>query len=148
MIGSTAILDGEMDMFEGACLCGEIRYRVDGEIEEFSHCHCSMCRQIHGAAFGTYAGVKSTGFRWLSGVSKVKSYTSSDGVHRTFCATCGSTLQALFDDEPDMIYLTMGTVQGNPVHPEPFHIFVGSKAPWFAITDDFPQYDKWRDNPA
>ena len=134
-------------MFEGACLCGEIQYRVDGDIEEVSHCHCSMCRQIHGAAFGTYAGVKSTGFQWMNGTSKVKSYPSSHGVHRTFCAECGSTLQALFDTSPEMIYLTMSTVQGSPAHPEPFHIFVGSKAPWFTITDGFPQYDEWRDQP-
>jgi hypothetical protein len=142
-----AIFHGDMDMFEGACLCGEVRYRVDREIEELSHCHCSMCRQLHGAAFGTYAGEKSAGFHWLSGASKVKSYTSSPGVKRTFCAICGSTLQALFDTSPEMVYLTMGTVQGNPVHPEPFHIFVGSKAPWFTITDDYPQYDEWRDHP-
>lgn len=135
-------------MFEGACLCGEIHYRVDAEIEEVSHCHCSMCRQIHGAAFGTYAGVKSAGFQWLSGVSKLKAYTSSPGVKRIFCSNCGSTLQALFDWEPGMIYLTLGTVRGNPAHPEPFHIFVASKAPWFTITDGFTQYGEWRNHPS
>ncbi len=134
-------------MFEGVCLCGEIHYRVDGEIEEVSHCHCSMCRQIHGAAFGTYAGVKPADFQWLSGAASVKTITSSMGVRRTFCAACRSTLQALFDDEPDMIYLTMGTVKGNPPHPEPFHIFVGSKAHWYTITDNFLQYEEWRDHP-
>ena len=139
---------GEIDMFDGACLCGEVRFRVEGEIEEVSHCHCSICRRIHGAAFGTYAGVKSADFQWLGGASKVKSYTSSQGVRRTFCADCGSTLQALFDVEPEMIYLTLGTVRGNPVLPEPFHIFVGSRASWYTITDDFSQFDEWRDHPS
>lgn len=134
-------------MFEGGCLCGQVRYRVSAEIEEISHCHCGMCRKIHGAAFGTYAGVKADGFEWLAGESKVKSFSSSRGVHRTFCADCGSTLQALFDESPGMVYLTMGTVQGNPPHPDPFHIFVGSKAPWFTITDDLKQYHEWRNGP-
>ena len=134
-------------MFEGGCQCGKIRYRVAGEIAELSHCHCEMCRRMHGAAFGTYAGVKSGDFQWLRGESAIKTYASSPGVMRTFCAECGSTLQALFDEEPDVVYLTMGTVDGNPAHPEPFHIFVGSKAPWYTITDDLEQYDEWRDHP-
>ena len=137
------MIQGEKTMFEGACLCGEIQYRVDGEIVEFSHCHCRMCRQIHGAAFGTYAGVRASDFQWLSGASKVKTYDSSQGVRRTFCADCGSTLQALFDTEPEAIYLTMGTVRGNPEHPEPFHMFVDSKAPWYTITDHFAQHSGW-----
>jgi hypothetical protein len=134
-------------MFEGGCQCGKIRYRVDGAVQELSNCHCEMCRRMHGAAFGTYAGVKTTDFQWLGGESSVKAYASSPGVVRTFCANCGSTLQALFDEEPGVVYLTMGTVDGNPDCPEPFHIFVGSKAPWFTITDDYPQFDEWRDGP-
>ncbi len=93
------------------------------------------------------APTQGADFQWLSGAASVKTITSSVGVRRTFCAACGSTLQALFDDEPDMIYLTMGTVKGNPPHPEPFHIFVGSKAHWYTITDNFPQYEEWRDHP-
>jgi len=134
-------------MFEGTCLCGKIRYRVDGRIHEMSHCHCSMCRRIHGAAFGTYAQVKSPVFHWLRGESSLKAYVSSPGVKRIFCTHCGSTLQALYDESPDVIYLTMGTIEGNPPHPEPFHIFTGSKVPWLEITDGCDQYDTWRDGP-
>jgi len=134
-------------MFEGGCECGRIRYRVDGGILEMSHCHCSQCRRMHGAAFGTYAGVATGDFRWLSGEKEIKRYQSSPGVVRTFCENCGAKLQALFGDEPHMIYLTMGTVDGNPESPKPFHIFVGSKAPWHTITDDSPQYDEFREGP-
>ncbi|NIP19234.1 MAG: GFA family protein [Xanthomonadales bacterium] len=134
-------------MFEGGCGCGRVRYRVDGEILEMSHCHCGMCRRLHGAAFGTYAGVRSTDFVWENGCASVRTFGSSPGVTRTFCGECGSTLQALYRQSPDMVYLTMGTVDGNPDHPEPFHIFVGSAAPWHDIMDDSPQYDTWRDGP-
>ncbi len=134
-------------MFEGGCQCGAIRYRVEGEILEVSHCHCGMCRRMHGAAYGTYAGVRTAAFRWLRGASSVTEYPSSPGVMRTFCSVCGSTLQALFDEAPHILYLTMGTVDGNPPHPEPFHIFTGSRAPWHEITDGCEQYEEWKDGP-
>lgn len=134
-------------MYAGGCECGRIRYRISGEILEMSHCHCSQCRRMHGAAFGTYAGVGNWDFSWLRGAESVKRYASSRGVVRTFCPECGSNLQALFDEDPDIIYLTMGTLDGDPPHPEPFHIFVGSKAPWYSITDGLAQYDEWREGP-
>jgi hypothetical protein len=29
----------------GSCLCGGIRYEVDGPLGMVVHCHCSMCRK-------------------------------------------------------------------------------------------------------
>jgi len=130
-------------MIEGGCLCGAVRYAVDGEIGQVSHCHCSMCRHIHGAAFGTYGAVPKEDFRWVSGTDSVKTYPSSDSLERTFCSNCGSTLQAILVNEPDVIYVTLGTTDGDPKCRPACHIFVGSKAPWHEITDDLPQYDAW-----
>ena len=102
-------------MIEGGCLCGRIRYAVDGEIGEVSHCHCSMCRRIHGAAFATYGAVPRENFRWVSGAGTVKRYRSSTTLERTFCGNCGSTLQAILETEPDVIYLALGTTDGDPI---------------------------------
>lgn len=132
-------------MIEGGCLCGKVRYAVDGSIGQVTHCHCSMCRRIHGAAFGTYGAVSYDDFRWLSGESLVKTYRSSDVMERTFCGECGSTLQAHFAVEPDEVYLALGTVDGDPGCRPDAHIFVGSKAPWYEITDSVPQYETWTD---
>ncbi len=39
--------------------------------------------------------------------------------------------------------MTLETVTGDPaVRPEA-HIFVGSKAPWYDITDGLPLFDEW-----
>ncbi len=35
----------------GGCLCGRVRYEVAGPLANADHCHCSMCRRQHGAAF-------------------------------------------------------------------------------------------------
>jgi hypothetical protein len=47
------------------------------------------------------------------------------------------------DDEPESVYLAMGTVNGDPKCPPGYHIFVGSKASWFEIHDDLPRHDVW-----
>ena len=132
-----------IEMIEGGCLCGEVRYAIDGEIGQVSHCHCSMCRRIHGAAFGSYGAVPKENFRWVSGTESVKTYPSSGTLERTFCSNCGSTLQAILLTEPDVVYAALGALDGDPKLESAIHIFVGSKAPWHEITDDLPQYDTW-----
>jgi hypothetical protein len=42
-----------------------------------------------------------------------------------------------------MLYITMGTVDGDVECPPGYHQFAGSKAPWYEITDDLPRYDEW-----
>ena len=128
-------------MFSGHCECGRIQFEVDGEINDFSHCHCSQCRRMHGAAFATYAGVARDKFRYVSGESDIKVYASSATHDRLFCAECGSNILVDLSDEPDSLYLSMGAIDGDPPRPPAYHIFVGSKAVWHKISDDLPQYD-------
>lgn len=124
-------------MIEGSCLCGAVRYRAEGLQADASHCHCSMCRKAHGAAFGTYATVTGGRFTWVRGEEFVTRYRSSEKAERTFCSKCGSTLQFVANGQID---LALGTVDGDPgVRPQS-HIFVASKTPWYTITDDLPQF--------
>jgi hypothetical protein len=58
-------------MITGHCECGSVRFEVAGDIEDFSHCHCSQCRRLHGAAYATFAGVVRRHFHYLSGEADV-----------------------------------------------------------------------------
>ena len=128
-------------MITGRCECGEVKYRVDAEITDFSHCHCSQCRRLHGAAFASFAGVPREAFNYNTGAFQVSSYDSSETHSRKFCGRCGSNILVELESEPDALYLTMGTMDGNPTLPPGYHIYVGSKAPWHTISDDLPQYE-------
>lgn len=124
----------------GGCLCGGVRYEIDGSLGKTDHCHCSMCRRAHGAAFGTYADVDSKRFRWTAGEELLTVYESSPGIGWNFCRRCGSSLAA--SDSGAVTSVTLGTVDGDPgVRPQK-HIFVGSKAPWYEITDGLPQFSE------
>jgi hypothetical protein len=127
-------------MLTGSCLCRAVRYRVDGVIDHVSHCHCSQCRKAHGAAFGSYGHVRPAEFRWESGADAVASYRASAHATRTFCRHCGSTLQWIPSAHGEYFALALGTLDDDPGARPERHIFVGSKAPWFAISDDLPQF--------
>lgn len=126
-------------MVMGSCLCEGVQYKVDGQLSRMGHCHCSMCRKAHGAAFGTYAKVAVADFSVLSGSELIERYESSPGIQRTFCRRCGSTLQYIAGGA--FFALAVGTLDEDPgVRPE-YHIWVGSKAPWYEFHDDLLSYE-------
>src|SRR5512139_63433 len=127
-------------MIQGTCLCGTLRYEIDGPLTSMMNCHCSMCRKQHGAAFATYAVAPLAGFRWIAGEDHVVRYQSSAQGSRAFCRRCGSVAPTAL---PSMgvVFAPAGNLQGDlSRHPEG-HMFVGSKAPWHAITDHLPQHE-------
>jgi hypothetical protein len=126
---------------QGGCLCGAMRYEVDGPLTDVNNCHCSMCRRFHGAAFSTYAKVRPEHFRWLSGGDLLNIYETSPGIGWASCRICGSSLgvpaRGLLRE------ITLGSLDTDPGVRPAEHIFAGSKAAWFEITDTLPQHDAW-----
>lgn len=127
-------------MTRGACLCGTVRYEIDGPFQTMLNCHCSMCRKFHGAAFGTFAGASLSGFRWLAGKDAVR--TSSASANRSFCGTCGSVAPVLIPPM-QLALCPAGNLEGDLGIEPQMHMFVGSKAPWYTITDALPQFPEW-----
>jgi len=128
-------------MVNASCLCGDVVYRLEGDVTHMTHCHCSMCRKIHGSAFATYAGVKKSGFQWVHGAERVVSYESSPGFMRAFCPTCGSVAPTV-DEEQDVFVPAGNLLDDCGARPQA-HIFVTSGASWYEITDDLPRFDAY-----
>ena len=124
---------------QGGCLCGRMRYEIDGPLTHVENCHCSMCRRFHGAAFSTYGKVGVEHFRWLDGRGLLTVYETSPGIGWAFCRICGSSLG--IPDRGKLSEITLGTLDGDPGVRPTEHIFVGSKAAWHEITDSLPQYE-------
>lgn len=124
---------------QGACLCGTVRFEVDGPLSSMLHCHCSMCRKHHGSPFATLVSAPLMGFRWLAGEDNIDKYASSERGVRGFCRTCGSVTPTLLP-QMDIVLCPAGNLQGDlDIRPQ-FHVFTGSKASWYDITDDLPQH--------
>lgn len=126
----------------GRCLCGEVRYEIEGPFGALSHCHCSMCRKHHGTPFASIVSVPLSGFHWISGEQSVSIYRSSPYGQRAFCRKCGSVAPVL-DHEMGLALCPAGNLEGKPELKARGHIFVGSKAVWHTITDSLPQHNEF-----
>jgi hypothetical protein len=132
----------ERSLVRGICLCGAVTYQAHGPFNMMVHCHCSMCRKHHGAAFATFVGAPLMGFKWLAGAEQIECYASSEKGRRCFCRHCGSVAPLLIE-EMDLALLPAGNLEGDPGIRPQCHIFVGSKAPWYRINDDLPQHEEY-----
>jgi len=128
-------------MLTGSCLCGQIRFRIDGEIGSISFCHCRSCRKAQGTAFVTNAPVARNSFTLTAGESLVAAYESSPGKLRCFCRNCGSPVYSWRREMPDVIRIRLGTLDSDPGARPVLHAWVSEKAPWFEITDELPRFE-------
>ncbi len=131
-----------MTLVHGSCLCRGVQWQAAGPLELMSHCHCSMCRKTHGAAFATYVAAPLDGYRLTQGEALIATHESSPGHNRSFCSTCGSCLPGA-DPSTKRVYMPAGCLDDDPETRPLAHIFVASKAPWHEITDTLPRFDAY-----
>ncbi|MDF1792997.1 MAG: GFA family protein [Thalassobaculaceae bacterium] len=121
---------------EGGCLCGAVRYRVDGPLRETAHCHCTMCRRSSGAPAVTWTVADPNAFHWTGATPAV--YRSSPGCARTFCAVCGSKLTFTDSTRPgDVDIATGGLDRPGDVMPES-QIYGASRVLWLDLDPQVP----------
>ena len=123
-------------MTTGSCLCGAVRYEVNGPLDDVLICHCEECRRWHGHVSATAATSKQDlslleerGLRWIA------SPNSDAGARRGFCAECGSSL---FWDGPGLktISIAAGTLDGATGLRVASHWYVSQAGDYYEIPDD------------
>lgn len=128
-------------MIKGSCACGGIKFEVE-KVLALTTCHCSICRKLSGSAFGTYAHVAKKDFRLVSGEELMTGYESTPGSTRKFCKVCGSSAPGQAPYLPT-VSIAAGLFDDDPGVKPMLHVFTSSKAPWWEITDNLPQHEKW-----
>lgn len=129
-----------MNTLTGSCLCGGVRYTVDDSFEYAMNCHCSQCRRATGSAFKAFAGIPLGRLALVPGTGHTMTYGDPTAAHDVRCATCGSLLYSVVRDGA-YAHVAMGTLVDTPSIRPSMHIFVGSKADWYDITDDLSQHE-------
>jgi hypothetical protein len=122
----------------GKCFCGTVQYAVPDEFLYAANCHCSNCRRTTGSAFKPFAGIEREKLTLTQGHADLLIFGDEQG-NDTHCKLCGSLLYSIVRAGA-YVHVAMGTLVDAPTIRPTKHIFVGSKAPWFTITDDLPQY--------
>jgi hypothetical protein len=123
----------------GKCECGAVRYAVPDAFLYAANCHCSNCRAGTGSAFKAFAGIERAKLEITEGHDQLLVFGDPDGNH-TRCRTCGSLLFSVVR-RGEYVHVAMGSLVDAPSIRPTEHIFVGSKAAWFEITDDLRQHD-------
>ena len=136
-------------MATGGCLCGAVRYEVQGPLQEVLICHCEECRRWHGHVSATAAAEREDlqlserrGLRWI------KSPRSDAGARRGFCCECGSSL---FWDGPGLktISIAAGTLDAPTGLHLASHWYVSQAGDYYEIPEDgLPQHGRSGDELA
>jgi hypothetical protein len=124
----------------GKCRCGAVRYEVPDAFLYAANCHCSECRAATGSAFKAFAGIEREKLKITDGLDEIAVFGEED-LNDTRCGACGSFLFSVVRDGA-FVHVAMGSLVDAPTIRPTQHIYVGSKAPWFEITDDLPQFDE------
>ena len=123
-------------MASGRCLCGSVRYEVNGPLNDVHICHCGQCRRQSGHCVAA-TGAKRADFRLIEAGS-LKWYRSSDWAQRGFCGDCGSAL--FWDDGGEEIGINAGSLDQPTGLAVTSHIYVDVKADYYEVADGLPKF--------
>ena len=126
-------------VLRGECYCRAVRYEVADAFGYAVNCHCSNCRRVTGSAFKPFGGIERERLRVVEGSESLLIFGDEAG-HNAHCRLCGSLLYSLVRDGA-FVHVAYGTLVDAPTLRPTKHIFVGSKAPWYEITDGLPQFE-------
>jgi hypothetical protein len=137
-------LPGYMD---GACACGEVRFRVRMPPMFVHCCHCRDCQRQTGSAFVLNAVIETAHIELLKGRPEpIRVPTDSGRPHDIYrCPACQTALWSDYGGRPKLRFLRVGTLdEAESIKPD-VHIFTRSKLPWVVIPDDMPAFDIYYD---
>ena len=124
----------------GSCLCGAVRFRVDGPLRDVIGCHCRQCRKQSGHHVAATSAAR--GDLTVDGADAMTWFQSSPGHRRAFCATCGSHL--FWDLEASAnVSIFAGSLDAPTGIRLAAHIFMASKGDYYEIADGLPQHETY-----
>jgi hypothetical protein len=125
----------------GSCLCNAVAFAAEATPKRVVSCYCSLCRRRSGGAFTSTLLAPAQRFRWLRGRERVRHYALPPPRHYAvaFCADCGSPLPTT---ATGTMLIPAGSIDSELPPLPGVHLYVGSMAPWYTITDDWPQFDE------
>ena len=127
------------DKVSGSCFCGAVRFEVAFPTLYCAHCHCSMCRRIHGAGFVTWFSVPLSQFKIRDGGDRLARHASSDHGTRSFCELCGSSLFCESTTHPDNIDVVLANMDAAIDREPQMHVYFSDRAPWIETHDALPK---------
>ena len=123
----------------GSCQCGKVRFTATLPSKWVAHCHCTLCRKAHGAAFVTWVGFDTDSFQLSPDGGQPTWYASTPEARRGFCPNCGSPMFFQSTRWPGEMHVARALIDG-PLDRDPGgHVYYDTHVPWLAFPDDLPK---------
>jgi len=120
----------------GGCGCGAVRFALSAAPIAAGYCHCTRCQRRTGGAWSLQARVAPGSFAITQGADAVGSWRPEGGFAKEFCSRCGSSLWSRSPDDPDVVSVRFGVLDGDPGVRPTYRIHVDSAAAFEPIPDD------------
>lgn len=124
------------------CACGCVKLFSRLPVDQLQHCHCKMCREIHGAPFVTWAPLPESTVSWVAVDGALRAAPTSKDAVRHGCDVCGTTLSIKYHSQPDTIWLAVGAAAPGDVMPSGkgmrriLHISCSWRSSWWPVTGE------------
>jgi len=125
--------------FSGGCLCGGVRYRIDGDCRNIICCHCENCRRTHGH-FAAYTALPQSALTLLAKDTLRWYHDASPDTWRGFCERCGASLFWDMRDGAKRISVAAGSLDDSDGLKTIGHIFMAEAASYYQIDDGLPSF--------
>lgn len=127
---------------QGGCLCGAVRFRVDGDPIMTGHCYCIDCRRSSGTSHSTHVAVPDAAVTITGEVATHERPADSGNlVARSFCPACGSPILSRNAAMPGMTFIRASSLD-DPDSVEPQMTVYASRAPaWAPLDRGKPVFD-------
>ncbi len=127
----------------GSCLCAQVKFKVEGELESFYLCHCSYCQKDTGSAHASNLFSSKAKLTWITGQEFIVNYNHAGTRHaKSFCQNCGSALPRGADDGT-LELLPAGSLDTDIEIRPAAHIFTASCANWDVKLEEIKQFESF-----
>jgi hypothetical protein len=115
---------------KGSCLCGKVRFEIEGDFDSFYLCHCSYCRKDTGSAHAANLFTSAARLTWICGRDMVKEFNLATTRHfKSFCSNCGSALPTTIM-AADFCMVPAGSLDDKVLIKPDAHLYSDSRANW------------------
>lgn len=126
-----------MNIYNGGCACGAIRYEAKADPQFSFHCQCRQCQRISGTGHASQFMVPADAVA-VRGEIRFYDQTADSGntVSSGFCPACGSPVLKKTSGYAEMLFIHAATLDDPGLFKPQKVVYSASRQPWDCVDPD------------
>lgn len=116
----------------GGCLCGRVRFELEGPPLAQTACFCRDCQRATGGSPGLYWVVQGPNLRFTEGEPATFWSQADSGalVGRRFCRVCGAPVSTIYPYDDPLCLVPVGSLDDPSAFAPQANLWMRSAQPW------------------